>query len=446
MGPWLPQPAGSARHGSGRVGAVAAPSLGALLATPGTMLRAPWLTSEQLARLQWHRLRRLLEHACARSPLWRDRFTALGATPRDLRSVADLALLPVTRREELRAPDHLLAEGWARDRLKTATTSGSTGRRTTSYFDRDAWYIGKHLLKLRARFACGMRPSDRVALFQEADTGRKPSRFGGRARTFSIHVPPERLIEEVAAFAPDVLYGFPGHLVLLGLAAGGRLRPRLVFTSGELLAETTRRQIEALLGTRVYDVYGSTEVKEIAWECPERAGYHVNADWTVVETVPATDEIGRTTSRILVTSLANFAMPLIRYEIGDTGELLPGRCPCGRGLPLMRPTWGRSVDYLALADGTVVTPYDMTCAIEHLPGMLRYQIVQRAIDRVEVLVLPGEDFSPAVPDGIRVALRPVLRGLDAEVRLVDEMRAEPSGKFRIVRSDLAHPARGPVDG
>ena len=94
-----------------------------------------------------------------------------------------------------------------------------------------------------------------------------------------------------------------------------------------------------------------------------------------------------------MTSLANHAMPLIRYEIGDTGELLAGRCPCGRGLPLMRPTWGRSVDYLALADGTVITPYDMTCAIEHLPGMLRYQIVQRAIDRVEVLVLPGEGFS-----------------------------------------------------
>jgi phenylacetate-CoA ligase len=425
---------------------VAAPSLGALLATPGTMLRAPWLSPDQLARLQWRRLRRLLEHAFAHSPLWRARFAALGATPADLRSVADLALLPVTTREELRAPDRLLAKGFARERLRTATTSGSTGRRTTSYFDRDAWFIGKHLLKLRARFACGMRPSDRVALFQEADPERRPARFGGRARTFSIHVPPEALLDEVAAFAPDVLYGFPGHLVRLGLAAGGRLRPRLVFTSGELLAETTRRQIEALLGGYVYDVYGSTEAKEVAWECPERAGYHLNADWTIVETVSEVDELGRATSRILITSLANFAMPLIRYAIGDTGELLGERCPCGRGLPLMRPTWGRTVDYLALADGSVVTPYDMTCAIEHLPGMLRYQIVQRAIDRVEVLVLPAEDFSTEVSDGIRAALRPVLRGLDAEVRLVEEMRHEPSGKFRIVRSELAHAAPVSADG
>ena len=95
------------------------------------MLRAPWLSPEQLVLVQWRRLRRLLDHACARSPLWRERFAALGALPGDLRGVADLALLPVTTREELRAPDHLLAEGFARDRLRTATTSGSTGRRTT---------------------------------------------------------------------------------------------------------------------------------------------------------------------------------------------------------------------------------------------------------------------------------------------------------------------------
>ena len=430
----------------GSVSAVAVPSPSALLAAPGTMLRAPWLPPEQLARLQWRRLRRLLDHAYARSPLWRERFAALGATPADVRSLADFARLPATAREDLRSPERLLADGFARDRLKTAMTSGSTGRRTTSYFDRDAWFIGKHLLKLRARFACGMRPSDRVALFQEADPERRPVRFGGRARTYSIHVPPEALVEEVAEFAPDVLYGFPGHLVLLGLAAHGRLRPRLIFTSGELLAETTRRQIEALLGTRVFDVYGSTEAKEVAWECPERAGYHVNADWALVETEAERDELGRTTNRILITSLANYAMPLIRYAVGDTGELLAERCPCGRTLPLMRPSWGRSVDYLALADGSVVTPYDMTCAIEHLPGMLRYQIVQRAIDRIEVLVLPDAGFSPEVPEAIRGALRPVLRGLDAQVRLVEELRHEPSGKFRIVRSELAQRATAPADG
>ena len=288
------------------------------------MLRGSWLSSEALERLQLRRLQLLLQHAATRSPLWRERFAALGATPADVQSVADLTLLPVTTREDLRAPERLLAEGFVRKGLKVATTSGSTGRRTTSYFDRDAWYIGKHLLKLRARIRLWHAPerSGRPVPGSRPRAAPVPLRWAGA--DLLDHVPPEEIIDDVAEFAPEVLYGFPGHLLLLGLAAGGRVRPRLVFTSGELLAEATRRQLEALLGARVYDVYGSTEAKEIAWECPERVGYHVNADWVIVETVPATDELGRTTDRILVTSLANHAMPLIRYAIGGTASSSPG--------------------------------------------------------------------------------------------------------------------------
>lgn len=405
-----------------------------------------WRSPAELDRLQWRRLGALLSHAQASSPFWRERLAALGAAPADIRTRADLARLPVTTRADLRQPDHLLATGFARDRLKAAMTSGSTGRRTISYFDRDAWLIGKHLLKLRARHACGLRPTDRLALFQEADPGRRDTGFGGRVRSFSIHVPPERIAADVAAFAPTVLYGFPGHLLRLGLAAAGRLRPRLVFTSGELLDRATRRQIECLFAARLFDVYGSTEAKEIAWECPAGAGYHVNADWLLVETVPASDRPGVMGGRILVTSLYNRAMPLIRYELGDSGVLLDGPCPCGRGLPLMQPTLGRCVDYFVLADGVTITPYDLTCAIEHLPGLARYQIIQRSRRRVEVLVEPGAGFEPSVGGAIQSALRSVLHGLTPEVSVVDRLQHEPSGKFRIVRSDLGVGTAPAIDG
>ena len=409
-----------------------------LVRTALRLRRDQWRSHDAIARLQWQRLTALLTHAQATSAFWRKRFLALGVTADEIRTAADLACLPTTTRADLRQPDRLLAEGFARDRLKTAMTSGSTGSRTVSYFDRDAWIVGKYLLKLRARLTCGMRPTDRVALFQVADPDRRTARFAARARSFSIHVPPEEIVGEVAAFAPDVMYGFPGHLLRLGVAAAGRLRPRLVFTSGELLDPATRRRIEALLACRVLDVYGSTETKEVAWECPAGAGYHLNADWLLVEIAPPNN-------RILVTSLYNRAMPLIRFELGDTGELLDGRCPCGRGLPLMRPTWGRNVDYFVLAGGVPITPYDLTCAIEHLPGMARYQIVQQARDRIEVLVQPGPGYQPGLAAAIQAALRPVLRGLTPSVRVVDRLEHERSGKFRIVRSELADRVVLPAD-
>ena len=91
---------------------LAGPTLATLLGMPGAMLRAPWLPPERLARLQWWRLERLLDHAHAHSPLWRERFASMGAVPRDIRGPADFARLPVTTREDLRSPEALLARGF----------------------------------------------------------------------------------------------------------------------------------------------------------------------------------------------------------------------------------------------------------------------------------------------------------------------------------------------
>lgn len=397
------------------------------------LAREQWLPPEAIRHLQWQRLQATLRHAFANSPFYQRRFRDAGITPDDIRSPDDLARIPVTTREDLREADDLVARGFERAQLEHSVTSGSTGQRTTAYFDADAWVMGKHLLKLRARLACGVRPWDRIALVQDEQSTARSSAFG-RARSFSVHRPIEELLPALRTFAPSVLYGFPGHLLRLGRAAAGRLEPRVVFTSGELLDQATRSGIEQAFGARVLDVYGCTEVKEIAWECPRRQGYHVNADWLMLEALPGDPDLRRPPGTLAVTSLYNYGMPLLRYEVGDTGEVLTDACGCGRGLPLVRPTLGRSVDYIALADGTVVPPYDLTCAIEDVPGMHQYQIVQHTPDRLEVVVVPRPEFDDASRAQIRERLRPVLRGLTAEIRVVDEIAPEPSGKYRIVMS------------
>jgi phenylacetate-CoA ligase len=341
--------------------------------------------------------------------------------------------LPVTTREDLRRPDALLAGGYARRRLRSSMTSGSTGRRTTSYFDEPAWVLAKNLLKLRARQACGVRPWDRIALFQEDAPDQPVIRPGARLQAFTIHRPIEEILPALRAFAPTVLYGFAGYFARLARVVGGSLRPRLVFTSGELLDPITRRTIETGLGAPVLDVYGCTEVKEIAWQCPAREGYHVNADWLVVEV----DSAGERAGRLLVTSLYNFAMPLLRYEVGDAGFALEGRCACGRGLPLIFPTLGRSVDHVALSDGTLVAPYSLTCAIEAIEGMQQYQFVQTQAEIVELRVVPNGNFGDASRQALLAALRPVLPDVTVHIRTMSSIPFEPSGKYRIVKSELA---------
>ena len=79
---------------------------------------AQWLSPERLQRLQWQRLRRAIDHAGTRSPLYRQRFAQLGIQPADIRTLEDYRRLPPTTREELRQPDQLLSDGFARDRLR----------------------------------------------------------------------------------------------------------------------------------------------------------------------------------------------------------------------------------------------------------------------------------------------------------------------------------------
>jgi phenylacetate-CoA ligase len=137
-------------------------------------------------------------------------------------------------------------------------------------------------------------------------------------------------------------------------------------------------------------------------------------------------------------------MPLLRYEVGDTGMLLSGCCPCGRGLPLIRPTLGRSVDYLVLPNGATLAPYSLTCAVEAVEGMRQYQFVQTEPATIELRIVPNEDFNDGSRAALHAALAPVLPGVQVKLELVGAIPPEPSGKYRIVQSRLGRPGDRPV--
>jgi phenylacetate-CoA ligase len=404
--------------------------------------REQWLRPAELEHLQWSRFMRVLRHAAAHSPFYRRKFRSVGLTPEDIRDPADLALIPVTSREELRSSEDFIVDGCRKESLYHSFSSGSTGQSVKTYFGPDAWLLGRFLLKLRARIACGVRPWDRLALFQAgALENSRLRRYLLRQASFSIHEPLEDVVRRLRRMAPTVLYGFPNHFRRLAELPRAGILPKRIFTSGEMMTAETRRAIEAHFDAPVYDVYGCTELKEIAWECPERRGHHINSDWLLVESLPATAR-GDPEGMMVITSLYNYAMPLIRYRLGDTGRLLNGLCACGRGLPLMDPRFGRSMDYFCLADGRLVSPYALSSELERLHTVRQFQIVQSAYDRVVVNVVPDQGFGAQARDAIRAALGALLPGVVLDIREVDSIPRETSGKYRKVLSLLAN-ARAP---
>ena len=182
---------------------------------------------------------------------------------------------------------------------------------------------------------------------------------------------------------PEYLLSFPSNL--LALAEHGLRLPRLreVRTIGETLPAETSERLQAAWNVPVTDLYSSQEVGVIAIQCPSGSGlYHVQSESLLVEVL---DEQGNACppgaiGRVVVSTLHNFAMPLLRYETGDYAEA-GAPCPCGRGLPTLARIAGRQRNMLVLPNGERRWPLSGFRRYRDIAPIRQYQIVQHTPTR-----------------------------------------------------------------
>jgi phenylacetate-CoA ligase len=409
-------------------------------------MRAPDLDAASLRALSAKRMRALLTDA-QRSPFHAERMRAAGLSRPDALRVAELPLAlqslpPVTKHELRDAGDASLHDGRPSASWFSSRSSGSSGEPFRVYYDPRAWSMLKYLVKMRARRAAGMHLMDRVAILDaidRGDEGRSLLERAGRLRRISVFRQPEEIAAALAAFAPAEIYALPSALLEVARACSAgapRVRARRIFTSGELLTGAARRAITAAFGGSLSDVYGTSETKEIAWEC-SAGSRHINADVVHVEIL---DEDGAlapsgTEGDMVVTVLVNRAMPLIRYRTGDRGTLLDGRCACGRQSPLLGIVSGREADVLELTDGSTISPYLLTMALEPIAGLAQYQVVQAERDLLQVRAIADGSRDPTtLASAIVGALRgtlPCSMRVDAEV--VEQLERGSRAKLRVVQ-------------
>lgn len=187
--------------------------------------------------------------------------------------------------------------------------------------------------------------------------------------------------ERTVEIDPLYMYMFPSNLeaMLQFLEDTNRKLTslRLVFTVAETVDDALRERARRTLGVEIADNYGATE-GFIAWQCPQ-GSYHINAEHVLVEMV---DEAGHHVApgkmgRVVITSLENFLMPLVRYDLGDYAIAAEGTCRCCRTLPLLDRVVGRQRVMFRKADGSIYFPYILIDALR-LTAIKQYQLVQLA--------------------------------------------------------------------
>jgi phenylacetate-CoA ligase len=411
----------------------------------GALLRAR-SGAAALRRHQLRRLRRVVAHAYAEVPLYRERFDAAGVHPRELRALADLARFPIFDKDDVRDrwPEGAVARGTDLRRCRIQQTSGSSGRcmeialslrcddarnvysqRIYGWHGFRWWRTAAYLFPYRLPF------ENNLGLYRNA--------------WLDATQPADRVLDQLAALRPVVLAATPSDVqeLLAGMTPGRVLRGlglRALCLHSEPLSPDERAHFEAVFGCPVRTNYYCNEVWAIAAEC-EHGRLHEFSDNVVLELL---DPAGRPVpdgepGEVVVTGLGNFVQPFIRYRLGDVAvRSREQRCPCGRALPVLERVEGRADDVFVHPGGWRIHPSKITVAAKSpcfahagLQVFRDYQIAHTAPDRLVLRVVPGRDagpFAECAKEAVANLERLLAPGVHVELETLPRLPAGAGGK------------------
>ena len=407
---------------------------------------------EKIILFQNRKLRSVITHAYKNVRYYRELFDRAGIRPQDIRTAEDLSIVPLTSSQDYRIRP--LSETFdmkiKRERTVCRATSGSAGRpfiiRRTFFED--------HLIncfRIRAHRQFGIRAGDKIAHIrilsqshERANILGKLRQASGIYRDYPVNSmwSAEDIMSKLELLKPDILKGYPSVIAHIASFVNNegtaKINPRFVVSGGESLSPFRRQNIEHAFGKRVFDIYGSHEFNLLAWECPERGQYHVCDDNVILEILrngrPA--RVGER-GEVVATALHSYAMPFIRYRLGDIVTRGPETCSCGQPFSTLRTIQGRMHDYFRMPDGTFLHPDVIIVPIMENESSWfdRYHLIQKeeelVVLRVQPFRRPREDELAHVR---QLGEDKLPSDVAFQIEVVENLPVETGGKFRFCKS------------
>lgn len=406
-----------------------------------------WLKPSELKELQNKKLRAIVKHAYYNTEFYNRKFKDVGIRPEDIRTIDDMKKIPFTTKQEVR--EHslgtILAKNVDLNKCKIIPTSGSTGKPLKAVYDIAADDFSK-AINLRSMMENGLKVRDKWVNIGDTRTSNNPSWFQKLSifnlQTLNLFDNVEDQVNALIKINPDTITGYPSQLKLISHYIRSNsidsLNPKNVFTTAELLDPSTRELINSAFDVELVDLFGCIEVNRTAWECTEHCGYHLDVDSVISEFIQDGENVSDgERGNIVYTSLYNYAMPLIRYEVGDVGIPTDELCSCGRSLPLMRSVEGRCDDFIVLPSEKIISPIILALVMKHSHGILEYQFIQHNLNCINVDIVLPEKNSDLDIESLKTEISNVLsHELSVKINVVDSIKRGETGKIRSVISKI----------
>jgi len=413
-------------------------------------VRERW-TADQFNSYQERELSRLLERA-TESPYYHDVFKRYGVTSR-IEPFLALKRIPILTKETLRTQSRRLLTSTPSFKTKVFRSSGTTGTPTAIYYTSEFHSWEMALTEARCHEWAGLTYRSRRVMFG----ARKVCAFDKESPPFWHFSPAENLayasiyhlsekflpsyLEFLRNFKPDLIEGYPSALAIIARYAVERnFLPhptKAVFTCSESLTDTARNVLERAWQCRVTDRYGAVEGCLFVSQC-EFGSYHITPEAGIVEIVDAAGQPVRPgiPGEVVCTGLKNLLQPLIRYKIGDIARWsVDQNCPCGRNMPILEGIEGRIEDLCWTPDGRQMLRFDSV--FKGISDIKEAQVVQDSLEQFTVYVVPSAAFGQESIDTIRQNMYSHVGNLHINVKCINAIPRNSSGKFQAVVCKLS---------
>ena len=430
----------------------------AITAALTQMENSQWWPEEQIKEAQFGQLFQLLKYAIKTVPYYKN--FPVPNSPQELQCTWQD--LPILERGNITGEGgDLLSKSPPKShgQIKTQFTSGSTGQPIAvknTQLSRVFW----RAFTTRDHIWHGRNPAWKLGHIRIAKKGvaEYPGTVGkgwgalkgkdalietGPIAGLNINTKVEEQAEWLLRNEPDFLITYPSVVQKLAehcLKQG--IRPtnlKQVETISEVLTDKVRHLVDQAFGVKIVDLYSTRELGYLGLQCPENNHYHVQSEGIYLEVV---DEQGHACpagvpGKIVVTPLHNFAMPLIRYAVGDYG-VIGDPCSCGRGLPVLKSILGRERNRLRQPDGEyrwIALSAQAYGEMLTIAPIREYQIVQASLDELVLNVAVDVDLST---DQIKTLSLWAQKSLPfaGKVTVIghDELKRSANGKLELFQS------------
>jgi len=409
------------------------------------LLQHQTLSQQQLLDKQQQDLANMVRFAASHTNFYKNKYA--GLLPDNLNAL-ELTRLPVlSKGEVLHQRDSMVADTVDRNTIRLGHTGGSTGTPLSFYYDDHKMELMRAGMS-RSYMGSGWQPGQKILNFWGAKQDIKGNTFGKKydnliaaEKTIGAYEYTEtelnHWVQTIGIYRPVLLQGYASILAELAkfVIDNNITVPKSlkgVYSTAEVLYDWQRQAMETAFACKVYNQYGCREIPNIAVEC-QHGNMHVFTDMVKLESINIDNE-----DKLIITSLTNFLMPMIRYENGDNGKLKAGQCPCGSPFPMLKMGTCRSNDIIKTKTGKRIYPSYFIHLLDGINGIKQYQFVQMALDKI---VLNINSANLSVQDLQKGIQQKIHADVDADMQFEiirgNEIKRTVSGKYRFVISDIS---------